>query len=515
MPNIVVCGLGQVGYRVCILLVRLGVKVSVVTLEPREEFAQKVSDLGVRIIVGDARSDKNLLAAGIADADALIAVADNDLTNIECALDSKRLNPKIRTVLRLFDQNLARRLERSMGIDRALAMSAVAAPAFAAAAFGEEVRGAFQWSDQSFVVGDLEGSLDEIVNLAGEHTCITRELHENHVEAVCDQEAFSKIAGIAAVAVEPRWKEVLEWFNPIRGFRKLALIWSRAPGTLRGIAIGIVVLTVLSVFIFQAGMNLSLDNAIYFVISTVTTTGYGDITPLHAPLALKLYGCLVMLLGSASIATFYSIITDFIVTTRFDQLFGRQHITTSRHVIVVGLGSVGIRCVMELRKMGVNVVAIDSDANANFRSLLDRHTAFVSGDSRDPDTLTRAGIGNATALLAVTGDDAVNLSVCLSAKTSNSAVRVVARLFDAEFAGKVHGKLDIDAAMSASRIAAPSFVGAALFPQALFFYIRSEVFHVLLAHGEKLAPPPGWKRADLLRKKGTGFDVLSRHLKDV
>jgi hypothetical protein len=58
-------------------------------------------------------------------------------------------------VVRLFDQQLARHLERSFEIRRALGVSAVAAPTFAAAALGERWVGSFEWGGEAFVIGRL------------------------------------------------------------------------------------------------------------------------------------------------------------------------------------------------------------------------------------------------------------------------------------------------------------------------------------------------------------------------
>jgi Trk K+ transport system NAD-binding subunit len=83
------------------------------------------------------------------------------------------------------------------------------------------------------------------------------------------------------------------------------------------------------------------------------------------------------------------------------------------------------------------------------------------------DTLIKAGVPAARCLVAATGDDAANLAISLSAKELNHDLRTIVRLFDAGFAQKVRGSLRMDAVMSASLIAAPSFVGAALHEGAL------------------------------------------------
>jgi len=97
-------------------------------------------------------------------------------------------------------------------------------------------------------------------------------------------------------------------------------------------------------------MDLSLVDAFYFVGTTVTTVGYGDITPLKASPALKLYAVLLMLFGSATLATLTSILTAFVVTERFEKLLGRRRVPSEGHVVVVGLGNVGNRTLAGLAR---------------------------------------------------------------------------------------------------------------------------------------------------------------------
>src|SRR5207244_9831373 len=102
--------------------------------------------------------------------------------------------------------------------------------------------------------------------------------------------------------------------------------WSNAPLPLRSAFLLVNMVIALSVLVFRVALDLTLVDALYFIITTVTTVGYGDITPRSAPAVVKLYACVVMLLGSAGIAILYSIITDLIVTARFQQLVGRRRI---------------------------------------------------------------------------------------------------------------------------------------------------------------------------------------------
>ena len=131
--HVIVCGLGHVGFRIVSLLVRLGLRGAVITRETSDDRHSAIAP-HFRVILGDAREDRLLVEAGIQRATAILAVTDDDLANVSVALDARRLNPKITIVARVFDQRLATRLEESVEIDRVLSASALAAPAFVAAA---------------------------------------------------------------------------------------------------------------------------------------------------------------------------------------------------------------------------------------------------------------------------------------------------------------------------------------------------------------------------------------------
>jgi Trk K+ transport system NAD-binding subunit len=81
----------------------------------------------------------------------VIACTDDDLVNLEIALDVRAINPKIRLVMRFFDQNMAQKLGKAFHVDSTFSTSALAAPLFAAAALDEQVLGAYRLGDTVMV----------------------------------------------------------------------------------------------------------------------------------------------------------------------------------------------------------------------------------------------------------------------------------------------------------------------------------------------------------------------------
>ncbi len=491
--HFIVCGMGHVGYRIVDLLGRLGETVSVITQSARAEWIDAAQARGVPVRVGDAQDERLLAEVGIHEAQAVLAVTDQDLVNIEIALDAKRLHPDIPVVIRLFEQNLARQLEATFDIRRALAMSALAAPVFATAALGERIVSSFTLNGSLYVIGRLTlEAASPLVNLSvrhiGDQYRLATLTHHGegtgdvllpHPETTLHPGDRVTLAGrklewdkltdeaTAPGPVPHTLRRSLAFIRQcvrMSAFDLVQRVWRNAPLSLRMAFVGLNILIIFSVFVFHFAMHLTFLDALYFVITTVTTVGYGDITPRDAMPWLKLYGCLVMILGSATITTLYSIITDFIITARFQQILGGQSVPQADHIVVVGLGTVGYRTVHELQRAEARVVGIDLSADSEFIEAVRTVAPVIIGDARVHDILEKAGVPQAHAVVAATGNDAVNLAVGLASRRLNPHGRTVVRLFDADFARKVRTALRIDVAMSASLIAAPTFVAASLYP---------------------------------------------------
>jgi Trk K+ transport system NAD-binding subunit len=137
--HVIVCGLGNIGFRVVEELLGYGERVVVVELARDGRFVTTTRRLGVPVIVGDATVREVLRQAHAPTARAVVAVTNNDLVNLEVALLVRDLNPTQRVVLRLSDPHLAETLREAANVRLALSVPTLAAPAFVAALFGDRV----------------------------------------------------------------------------------------------------------------------------------------------------------------------------------------------------------------------------------------------------------------------------------------------------------------------------------------------------------------------------------------
>jgi Trk K+ transport system NAD-binding subunit len=143
--HIVVAGLGNVGFRVVQYLRRYGEEVVCIERNGESSFLPELEKMEVPALIGDVRNALMLEKAGIKKAKAFMAVTDDDLANLESSLTARELSPGIRIVLRMFDQRLAQKVEKSLGVNCAFSASALAAPVFAQAALSTNILASFEF----------------------------------------------------------------------------------------------------------------------------------------------------------------------------------------------------------------------------------------------------------------------------------------------------------------------------------------------------------------------------------
>ena len=140
--HVILCGLGRVGIRILERLRvphrRGGHREGPGLVLPAEGAAAECAGL-----ILDAKEEESLEHAGLLHARALIIATNDDLANVEIALDARRLKPGIRVVLRMFDEGIADKLREAFQLDVAFSSAASAAPMVAASVLEMDILGSF------------------------------------------------------------------------------------------------------------------------------------------------------------------------------------------------------------------------------------------------------------------------------------------------------------------------------------------------------------------------------------
>jgi Trk K+ transport system NAD-binding subunit len=472
-------GLTRLSVRVAQAMTAGRAQVTVVRLKGEEEALLPL--LGPSVQTLEARAEapgETLRAAGLGEAGALLALSESDLSNLHAAVAARDAAPHVPVVLRAFDPLLADQLEQGWNVRRAYSVSALAAPAFVAAACGDTVLETLRLGDGEVPIcrltvrqgSPLAGwSAAEVKSRLG-CAVLARSTNGEEWEAVAGEAARLPLTSGEQVVIGGPRESVLRTVTRNAGWRKThRQFWKRAPKTASpkhatrllptAAALGVVLLA--SIFVFRHALHLSGVDALYFVVTTATTTGYGDISLKDTPDWLKLFGCLVMLAGGALLGILFSYLAALATAERLDETMSRRAGRLNGHVIVAGLGNLGYRVTRHLIDLGLDVAVLDLAPRSRFAETLRERAPVLAGDASLPDNLERVAVTSAVAFIACTNDDLSNIQACLYARRLNPQITTVARVFDDALAEQLTQAFAIDRALSASGAAVSAFVGAA------------------------------------------------------
>ena len=176
-------------------------------------------------------------------------------------------------------------------------------------------------------------------------------------------------------------------------------------------------------------VGMPLLDAVFMTLITISTIGYHEQPPLDA--AGKHFTMMLIVLGVGT--TFYTLVAlaEFLIEGRVRDLLGRRAMKRTisaleDHVVLCGYGRFGRVVAEELGRLGIPLVAIDSDP-ARQPALEASGHPFLIGSALDDPVLAEAGTARARAIVTATGSDADNVFIALSARELNPRIAVHAR----------------------------------------------------------------------------------------
>lgn len=181
--------------------------------------------------------------------------------------------------------------------------------------------------------------------------------------------------------------------------------------------------------------------------------------------------------------------------------------TYRNHVIVLGVGHVGLWVIRTLTQMGFEVVAIDLALKEEVDNELSQlGVPAIIGDGRHPTSLDKAGLAHAQAIIICTSNDHLNLECTMRVRDINPNVRIVVRMWDDAYAAQLNRFLGVETVLSASDLAAPAFAGAA---------VGLEITQTLRVHGEDYSMIRLKVRRGSVLDGGTIDDLQHKHNMDI
>lgn len=177
----------------------------------------------------------------------------------------------------------------------------------------------------------------------------------------------------------------------------------------------------------------------------------------------KLFISLTMVIALVFAAGFTAGLVNRVVDRRLTGLVGRRAVPRRDHVVVAGLGQVGMRLCLMLRSCGVPVVVVEQDEDGrNIGRARELGLPLVIGRASDHSLMGRLSLHKARAVAAVTGDDLENISAAMTARAIEDDIRVVLRVGDGDVANETRSLLAHGLVRDVHRIAAILIASMAL-----------------------------------------------------
>jgi Trk K+ transport system NAD-binding subunit len=534
---VIVCGLDEVGLRIVEQLALSGVPAVVADENPAPALAQMIAAWGVPLVTGQPRAEETLTSAGLAGAVAVICAQDDDLSALETALLTRRLRPDVRVIAQLANPAVGRAV-RQAGV-AVLDVAGLSAPSIVEVCLGEGVQ-EMSLSGMRFLAArtaapypatlrELYGALAPVavVPRAGDVlVCPGRDTQVHTGDEVTLIGTPEELAAVSVIDHPERIRRLSATYSvggtngpggpagalgvlgvlggdepdpragpsPAeragRAFRDLVVSLARAADRRMAIALGALLMVLITAtlvlrFTYQLagpGHRISALDAVYFTVETVTTVGYGDYSFRGEPAWLVVFAVLLMMTGALFVAVFFALVTNMLVSRRIEESLGLQKITALRgHVLVIGLGTVGLRVARRVHDAGRKVVVVEKDErNRHLGQLRALRIPVLIADATQPEVLASARLAAASAIAVLTSDDLANLETGLAVRDQLgprwTATPVALRIFDQRLAHSVKETFGFRNVRSTAALAAPWFVGAALGLDVLStFYVGDEL----------------------------------------
>jgi Trk K+ transport system NAD-binding subunit len=502
---VIICGLGGLGLRTAEQLTAVGIGAVVLdeAADPRRVAA--LATWGVTHIARAADSAAALVQAGLDGASAVVCAEESDLRTLETALLVRDLRPEIRVVVHLDNAAIGNAVASVTGEGSVLDVAGLFAPSVIEECLGRNAH-ELELGGERFVavsvsaprdgsLRSLYGDLAPIGVLTGpdERLVVCPGRDEpvragDRVTLLGTREAVAA-AGIHASAATDaaggaRDRRLAD--RVAGGLHAAAGATDRAVrATLLVGLLGMIVSTLVLVagYVTDDGGHMRLLQAVYFSFETAATVGFGDFSFAHQSAAMQVFGIALIAFGTAVVSLLFAFITNALISQRIEQSLGRGRLRgIGGHVVVIGLGSIGMRVLEGLVASGTRAAVIERDEDnryiAQARAL---GVPVVVGDATLAPTLAAVHLGNAAAVAVMTSDDLANLETGLAARGLLGErwheTPVILRVFDRSLGGRLQHSFGFQHVWSTSALAAPWFVGAAIgFGVVSTFYVGNRPF---------------------------------------
>jgi Trk K+ transport system NAD-binding subunit len=391
---------------------------------PLVDVARRVlDDAGVPVLHLREPNDSQIRGAMSSDVDAVMVISRDDRASLRLALVVEHLRPGVRLIVTIYNRDLGAELRRAVPNVRVMSMGDIVAPSLAAACLADDLLSVTRSGDPA--LGIRQGPNGPVTS---------------------------------PFALPPRNLGERLLMN----LSSLVHPFELSARTLLLGLLGFVSILVADSLVVALALHESVADAVYAATKTIVTVGSSARVD-QGPAWLKLYSAAMMLAALAFTGVFVAGLIDRLLDRRLVSILGSRAMPRKDHVVVVGLGQVGLRLCMMLRALGVPVVAIERDPDAdNIRRARQYHIPVVIGRGSSRAVLQRLSLPRARALAAVTSDEIENIAAAVAALAIRENLRTVLRAGSGDVLDETRALFRIGAVRDVYRIGGTLLAAAAL-----------------------------------------------------
>jgi voltage-gated potassium channel Kch len=357
------------------------------------------------------------------EVDRVVVISKDDHISLRSALVAEGVRPGVPLVVTVFDRDVAVKLEGSVRNVRVISMADIVVPSIAAACL--------------------------------DHSPLSLHRTPAGFKAVWPGAEGPEIVSLDLPARRPGARTLSALGSLLRPYELSAKI-------LMGGLLGFIAILVVDALVTMAFLHEPFVEAIYTATKTIVTVGPNPEVD-RGPSWFKLFSAATMLAGLAFTALFTAGVVNRLIDRRLIAIVGRRVAPRNDHVIVVGLGQVGLRLCLLLRELGTPVLAIESNRDADYVARAkDYGIPVVIGRGGSRYLLKRVRASRARALAAVTSDEIENIAIVVAAHGCREDLRTLLRAGRGEVTNETRSLLKLGVVRDVYRIGGTLLAAVAL-----------------------------------------------------
>lgn len=401
---------------------------------------------GAGAIVTNLRdqSDSAIRTALAPPVDTVVVISKDDHISLRNALVVEGIRPGVPLVVTVFDRDVAVELERAVRNVRVMSMADIVVPTLAGPCL----------DDRLLSVHRTPGGL----------------------RAVRAGDGGPQIEPIDLPARSRRARLLAALGAFLRPYELSARI-------LQGGMIGFLLILAMDAIATMIVLHESVVEAFYTATKTMVTVGPNDAVE-EGPTWFKGFSAVMMIAALAFTAMFTAGVVNRLLDRRLAAILGPRCLPRSDHVVVVGLGQVGLRLCLLLRELGAPVLAIESDADSDYvERAKDCGIPVVIGRGGSGFVLRRVSLRSARALAAVTADEIENIAIVVAAHGECEELRTLLRAGRGEVRNETRALLKLGVVRDVYRIGGTLLAAAALGSDACEAFLHEQTVYLVAPDG--------------------------------